>query len=115
MADAYGPAVGVHAVIVAGNIEELQAPQYLRGERLIDFDNVDIGEIQLRSTKRLAHRKNRTDTHDTRFHSRGARHHESGHRRDAGSGAYPLASNQERHRSVIDTRRAARSHDAAVE
>src|SRR5439155_24365036 len=113
MADGDRAAVRIDARVLEVDAHQLEAAEHLAGEGLVDLDDVHVPERQTGALKRARNGIRRPDAHDARLDA-GARRRE-----DAGNGFFtPLASprtgpNDQRCRTVVDSRGVARGHHAA--
>ena len=114
MADRDRPAVGIDAAVVRVEAELPETAEHLCGERLVDLDDVHVGQRQAGAIQGLPGRRHRSESHEARFYSG------RGGRDDAREGlrARPLAGcarpDDQRRRPVVDPRGAARRDHAAV-
>ena len=71
MAERDGAAVDVQFLQVDAELPD--ASQHLRGERLVDLDEIDLSHGETGSFKRFLRRRNRPDAHIVRVNSGGRR------------------------------------------
>src|SRR5207253_8990495 len=69
-------------------------------ERLVQLDEVEIGDLELRSRERLPHRGDRPDAHDPRVDARDGARDEATERRHPELPGFLLACDDERRRAV---------------
>ena len=104
MAHRDGAAVGIDARIVVIEAQQLQAAEHLRGEGLVDFDHVHVGEFQIGARQRLGNGRHRAQAHEAR---RDAGHRTAHHPRqglDARALARRTRAEQQGAGAVIDAR-----------
>src|SRR5207249_10444206 len=68
MAECYGAPQGVHPVV--GDAQLLQHRQRLRGEGLVELDDLQVVETPAGAVESLVHRGYRADAHAAWFHTR---------------------------------------------
>ena len=61
-----GPTIGICARVVVGDLELAEHGQALRGESLVELNNVEVGDGQAQPLDQLVGRWRRTDPHDAR-------------------------------------------------
>ena len=102
MTDGNGATVGVHAGIIEGQLQQLQATQHLRRERLVDLDDIKVLQPYACPGHRLGDCQRRADTHHARRHA----HRGAGQHARQGFDAQPLAqrpaAHQQRRRAIVD-------------
>ena len=113
MAERDRAAVGVHARIVVGEAELAEHREALRGEGLVQFDHVEVGDLEAEALQQLLGRGRRADAHDPRRHAGDGGAEDAGARGQAVALRRFLASDDQRGGAVIDARGIA-GGDAAV-
>ena len=76
-------AVRVHMLGVIRQPELARHREALRGERLVQFDHVDVADLHAETLEQLLRRRRRADAHDARRHAGGRHRHHARPRRQA--------------------------------
>src|SRR5664280_653553 len=107
-----GPAVHVHPRRVKAQLAD--AGDRLAGERLVEFDEIQIGRADARPFQSLASGGYGPKTHDGRIHSGNGRGDDSGHWAQTELAGSPRLHDQHRGGAVVDAARVACGTGSAV-
>src|SRR5688500_13367086 len=108
MAEGDCAAVDVYTLNVETGLPDHR--QSLYGERFVEFDDVDVGELQPCQCERLGNRHSRTDAHDLRWHSTRCKADKSRLRLESELPRSSLRHHQRRRGPVAGLRRVAGGH-----
>ena len=112
MAERNRAAVHVHALRIETELaDDLKA---LRGERLVQFDQVEIADLEARARENLPHGRDRADAHDPRIDARDRARDEAAERLGAQLLRALLARDHERGGAVVHAARIPRRHRPAL-
>src|SRR4051794_12500668 len=104
-----GDRTAVHVEAVDVDAELLVRRDHLRGERLVDLDEVDVVDRHLRASEGLLGGLDRTETHDLRRQAGDTGRHDAGEWRDAELLRLRVAHDDDRGGAVVERARVARS------
>ena len=93
---AMAPTVGVHAAVLRIDLQRLQAAEHLRGERLVDLDDVHVGQRQPGPGQSLSRRRHGPKPHHPRLYSGDGGRDNARQRHRAGLLTHSVRSDDER-------------------
>ena len=114
MAERNRTAIGVHLLGVVAEAELAQHGQRLGGERLVEFDRVEIGDGHAELGQQLLRRRHRADAHHARRHAGRHGAQDAGARRQAVGAGGGFRGDDHGAGAVVQARRVAGRHRAAV-